>query len=136
MIPCRCPRASGDLFLASTSLSGGGCSVLIVDGGRGEGRTSGQQPPRDAAAEPSRPSDPTSDGGSDASSNLGSRASSDGGLGGGVESVLAVAARARAAREAGDADALAADRFLAEALDRVHAVISDLDDTRWSTRAP
>ena len=47
-----------------------------------------------------------------------------------------MAARARAAREAADVDTLASDPYLAELVDRLHAVISDLADTRWSSRGP
>src|SRR3954452_24642001 len=46
------------------------------------------------------------------------------------------AARARAAREAADAEALAASPFLAEALDRLQAAIRTVAETRWSTHGP
>src|SRR3954469_9014242 len=94
-------------------LSGVGCSVLVVDGGRGEGPT----PQREAV------------------SGISGTASDDA-SGGGSESLLAAAARARAAREAADAEVLASDAFLVEVLDRVHAAISDLTGTRWPARAP
>ena len=44
--------------------------------------------------------------------------------------------RARAAREAADAEALAADPCLGEMFDRLHEQISDLAETRWSARGP
>src|SRR3982751_4485918 len=94
-------------------LSGVGCSVLVVDGGRGEEPT----PQREAV------------------SGIPGTSSGDA-SGGGSESLLAAAARARAAREAADAEALASDAFLVEVLDRLHAAISDLARTRWSARAP
>jgi hypothetical protein len=47
-----------------------------------------------------------------------------------------VAARAREARDEADAEALAADPFLAEALDLLDAARSILADIRWFTRGP
>src|SRR3954454_24759381 len=94
-------------------LSGVGCSVLAVDGGRGEEPT----PQREAV------------------SGFSGTASDDA-SGGGSESLLAAAARARAAREAADAEVLASDAFLVEVLDRLHAAISDLAGARWAARAP
>src|SRR4051812_3593318 len=100
-------------LLALAGLSGVGCSVLIVDGGRGEEPTPQQQ----------------------AVSGVSGTASGDA-SGGGSESLLVAAARARAAREAADGETLASDAFLVEVLDRLHAAISDLAGTRWSARAP
>src|SRR5215212_4760963 len=88
VIPARGVR--GRPFLGLGCLSGVGCSILIVDGGRG-----GEPTPHEEAVS----------GIPDASSH---DASSD---------FLVVAGRAREARDAADAQALAADPFLTEALD-------------------
>jgi hypothetical protein len=50
--------------------------------------------------------------------------------------LLVVAGRAREAREAADAQALASDAFLTEALDLLDAALDILADIRWSTRGP
>src|SRR3954468_12873213 len=104
-------------LLALAGLSGVGCSVLIVDGGCGEEPT------------------PQQESGDSAVPGFSGTASGDA-SGGGSESLLVAAARARGAREAADAETLASDPYLAEALDRLHAAISDLARTRWSARAP
>src|SRR4051794_6972701 len=82
-----CPRRSRGVFSWLGCLSGVGCSVLVVDGGRGEEPT----PQREAV---SWFSGTASD---DASGRF-----------------VGAAARARAARDAADAEALASDAFLVE----------------------
>jgi hypothetical protein len=52
------------------------------------------------------------------------------------DGIVEAAVRARAAREAADADTLAGDPYLTEVLARLHEAITDLSQTRWSARGP
>jgi hypothetical protein len=92
-----------------------GCSILIVDGGHDQPiPESTEQPPEPPAAAPVSGVSP----------------------GDVVDGVHAAALAARQGREAGDAEALAGDAYLADALARLRAAVSDLAATRWSARGP
>src|SRR3954462_9080620 len=93
-----------------------GCSVSIVDGGPGESIVDG------GPGEQPIPQQPWQQNAVVGDEN--------------AQRVVQAAAAAQAARAGADADTLAADAFLNEALTRVAEGISDLTDTRWACRGP
>jgi len=111
------------------------CSVLSMDGGTDE-PTQEQRHDSVPVSEPDEHavSAPES-GATSADSHVTSRAAvmdvRDEG-----EAALAARAAARRAREAADADSLAGDPYVHDALERLHAAITDLAGTRWAARGP